>query len=268
MKKYFVMSDIHSFYYEMMSALEQKGFEYDNPDHIVIVCGDLFDRGDQAKQCFRFVQEMFLQRRLVYIFGNHEGLLLECIGELTSRGVVYNHHVQNKTIDTVAQLSGINRFDLQAGFFDREQLEKAMKPFVDFMALALTDYFEKGDYVFCHAWVPCEESGLITDNWRDGDWSQARWPNGMWMWYKGREYNTNFTKTIVCGHWHTSWGHCYLHRDGTEFPHQNTKNWQKSFAPFVDEGIIAIDACTAYTGFCNCVVFDETDDGKLSLAAN
>jgi hypothetical protein len=63
-------------------------------------------------------------------------------------------------------------------------------------------------------------------------------------------------KTIVCGHFHSSWGHSHLHLDRKEFPQKNRVDWQKSFEPFVDEGIIAIDACTPYTGFCNCLVLD------------
>ena len=29
------------------------------------------------------------------------------------------------------------------------------------------------------------------------------------------------------------------------------------FSPFIDDGIIALDACTAYSGFVNCVVIDD-----------
>ena len=58
-------------------------------------------------------------------------------------------------------------------------------------------------------------------------------------------------KTIVCGHFHTSWGHYYLHNIGSE--------WDRStacFEPFEDKGIIALDACTAYTHKVNCLVFN------------
>ena len=34
MKKYFVFADVHGFYDELEAALEAKGFEEDNPNHI------------------------------------------------------------------------------------------------------------------------------------------------------------------------------------------------------------------------------------------
>ena len=43
--KYFIVSDIHSFYVELKSALDKAGFNKRNKDHTLIVCGDIFDRG-------------------------------------------------------------------------------------------------------------------------------------------------------------------------------------------------------------------------------
>ena len=45
MKKYFITSDVHSFYDELKMALSKKGFQDDNPDHILVVphgilCGE------------------------------------------------------------------------------------------------------------------------------------------------------------------------------------------------------------------------------------
>lgn len=48
MRKYFISSDIHSFYDEWINSLNDSGFDINNPSHIVIIVGDLFDRGQQA----------------------------------------------------------------------------------------------------------------------------------------------------------------------------------------------------------------------------
>ena len=48
--RYYVVSDVHSFYDELISALTEKGFFEDNEPHKLIVCVDLFDRGSQSKQ--------------------------------------------------------------------------------------------------------------------------------------------------------------------------------------------------------------------------
>ena len=53
--KYFVFSDVHNGFDELMQALNKAGFEYDNEQHVLICCGDLFDRLDKAVQLFNFI---------------------------------------------------------------------------------------------------------------------------------------------------------------------------------------------------------------------
>ena len=43
-KKIFAISDIHGFYTEMITSLKESGYDEDNPEHLLIVCGDKFDR--------------------------------------------------------------------------------------------------------------------------------------------------------------------------------------------------------------------------------
>lgn len=50
MKTYFVCSDIHGYFNEWMSSLKDAGFDISNNDHILIVLGDIFDRGGQPKK--------------------------------------------------------------------------------------------------------------------------------------------------------------------------------------------------------------------------
>lgn len=40
-RKYFVVSDVHSYYKELMKALNENGFDKDNPSHVFVSCGDL-----------------------------------------------------------------------------------------------------------------------------------------------------------------------------------------------------------------------------------
>ena len=78
MKKYFITSDIHSFYTLWMNALKEAGFELDNNEHILIIVGDLFDRGKEAKELLDFLTN-FDKERLILIKGNHEDLFMEMI---------------------------------------------------------------------------------------------------------------------------------------------------------------------------------------------
>src|SRR5574344_676699 len=99
MKKYFVTSDIHGFYNEFISALDRSGFNIDNPDHILIICGDIFDRGNQPLQIYTFLNSLPKERRIL-VRGNHEFLLQD----LVQRGYPESHDEHNGTIDTLYQL--------------------------------------------------------------------------------------------------------------------------------------------------------------------
>lgn len=251
--KFFVLSDVHSFYEPMMEALTKQGFELDNPQHRIIICGDLFDRGPDTVRVLEFMKKMNSLGRLEYVCGNHEELLFDCIKDLNRSGYVSSHHVHNGTVDTLAQVSGFTRYDLLAGAFDRKVFNERIQELVDFVTENAVDYVEIGDYIFCHGWIPCNPYGTVFEDWREGDWAEARWFNGMSAWHKGAKLPG---KTIVCGHYHCSWGWSHLRQERKEFPHKNIKNWKASFEPFVDEGIIALDSCVAYTEFCNCWVLE------------
>ena len=117
----------------------------------------------------------------------------------------------------------------------------------------MRDFYETEHYVFVHGWIPCfrERHGYshISD-WRkasDDLWKNARWVNGM------SAYTTVYEedKAIVCGHWHTSYGHSKIDHNGSEFGSDAV------FTPFYGNGIIALDACTSRTGFVNCIVLEE-----------
>ena len=80
MKKYFIVSDIHSFYDELATGLTLSGFEYNNPDHILVVCGDVFDRGEQTLEVYDFLSSL-PKKRCILIKGNHESLYLKLLNK-------------------------------------------------------------------------------------------------------------------------------------------------------------------------------------------
>lgn len=254
--KLFVLSDVHSFYEPMMAALEKNGFDINNPDHHIVICGDLFDRGPAAVDVFNFAKEMIAKNRFTYIKGNHEVLLFECINEISRCSWVSSHHNHNGTFDTIVQFTGLNKYDLYGGTYNKDIFKEKTNEICDFITTNAVNYAEFGNYIFVHGWIPCDPfRGTYADNWRNelANWDGALWVNGMEAWHNGVRIPE---KTIVCGHYHSSWGHSRLHQDRKEFPQKNRVNWQKSFEPFVDEGIIALDSCVAYTEFCNCVVLE------------
>ena len=257
MSKYFIASDVHSFFNIFYAELLKNGFEIDNPEHKVIICGDLFDRGDQTVELFEFIKSLRGQDRLIYVRGNHESLLFDCMHEIMCGRIPSSHHRHNGTIKTICQFCGENEWIIYDPTW-RNKICDVMRPVLDFIDENCVDYAEIGNYVFVHGWIPCYQ-GL--DDFRNAtaeDWERARWENGMKMWMNRHCRETG--KTIVCGHWHCSWGWSHVRLERKEFPNKSRADWKKSFEPFVDDGIMAIDACTAYTEMCNVIVIEEDEN--------
>lgn len=96
--RYYVISDVHGYYTQMKSALEKAGFFSDTTPHKLIMLGDLFDRGHEAKQLQQFILEQMEQDKIIPIRGNHEDLFVELV--TTDAGMPYSYHKSNGTYDT------------------------------------------------------------------------------------------------------------------------------------------------------------------------
>ena len=111
--RYYVISDVHSFYSETMQALSEKGFFEDKSPHKLIVCGDLFDRGSESVKMQNFICELLKNDDVILVRGNHEDLILDLIRDakqLFGHGIEYTHHWSNGTVKTVTDLTGTDIF--------------------------------------------------------------------------------------------------------------------------------------------------------------
>ena len=255
MPKFFVTSDIHSFYEPLMKALDEAGFDKDNEEHWLVVCGDAFDRGDESYEVLKFL--MRLERKIL-IRGNHDDLLEECC----MREWAEWHDISNGTQKTINDIGG-------AGYgrpFD-ECCQITWNKTAGYRRL-LRNYFETQNYIFVHGWIPCECYGKGYDpnkpwhqynktfkyklDWResnDVEWDAARWINGI---ERAQDGIIEPDKTIVCGHWHCSLGHSYDSK-GEIGEFGSDAIWE----PWYHEGCIAVDRCTAHTGEVNVLVIED-----------
>ncbi len=261
--KYYIVSDVHGFYSELIAVLTEKGFFEDKEPHKLVICGDILDRGEEALKMQKFILDLIDKDEVILIRGNHEDLaveLLENAPDYFKNAVraLTSHHARNGTIDTFIQLTG-----LPLSFRVRNTknfVEKAKEtPYVQTIIPAMIDYFETKNYIFVHGWIPCREANssnigkcyFYKPNWRKAskeEWEKARWYNGMMCHNQGV---LEEGKTIVCGHWHCSYGHAMY---GVN---RNNPNSKEDFSPYYNKGIIAIDACTAYSGLMNCIIIEE-----------
>ena len=246
MPKFFIMSDIHGYYDEMKSALDEAGFDQSNEDHWIITCGDHFDRGSKPAEVMRYLQEL---PRKILVKGNHEQLLIDCI----DRGYALSHDWSNGTAQTIIDLApSAEAFDLACS-----TAYWRVKDFMDIMV----DYAETKNYIFVHSWVPLiSKDGLpayytrsrnfeFNPNWREAsakEWVDARWGNPFEL----AEQGFLPDKTVVFGHYHTSYARS-KYEGKPEWGHD------ADFSIYYGNGYIGVDGCCAYRGKVNVLVLED-----------
>lgn len=253
MPKFFICSDIHSFYTPLKSALDEKGFNPNNENHWLIVCGDCFDRGNESKELLRYL--MSLDRKIL-VKGNHDILLEECC----MREFPYSYDKHNGTVQTIVDLGG---------YYNGIEFDKCCQ--ITWNKLAryrelLVNYFETKNYIFVHSWIPTtywvgKKSNIwgVLENRKewDPDWrnaSESSWNEAMWCNpFELAQQGFNQTgKTIVFGHFHVSWAHA---RDKGVSELGEDAIWDIYHND--EQKIIGIDRCTYYTKECNILVLED-----------
>jgi serine/threonine protein phosphatase 1 len=251
MPKFFVCSDIHGFYEEFREALFKAGFDENNENHWLISCGDHFDRGPASPELMSYLMRL---KRKILIRGNHEDL----IEELMTRGTFYSHDISNGTVDTIRQFVKDDEKFMNDFSFACVITEAKTKKFLQ----SMVNYFETENYIFVHSWIPLikedsypkywtrESEFSFNPDWRNAskeEWEEAKWGNPFELAKKFLPPD----KTIVFGHYHTSWAHCWLDGNGSEY------GKTAKFNIYNGDKFIGIDACTAYSGAVNILVIED-----------
>ncbi len=256
--RYYIISDVHAFYNEMIKTLTEAGYFEDKEPHKLIICGDLMDRGSQALEMQSFVIDLRAKDEVILIRGNHEDLMMDLIQGWKDLSYIQPHFRKNGTLSTFIQLTGATSEDILSR--PKEVLEKLKKtPFVKQIIPSMKDYFETEHYIFVHGWIPSffgrgwnDDGSDYYDEWRTAStemWEESRWTNGMEAAYNGV---TEKGKTIVCGHWATCFGHGRYEGVGDE-----NISMASLLEPYYAKGIIAIDGCTAFSHKVNCIVVED-----------
>ncbi len=239
--RYYAVSDIHGFLDPFLEALDQVGFFEDKEEKKLILCGDALDRGRQTVETVDFLLDLKEKGELIYITGNHEDCLVQALQAVARGGVnevssIQSHHFLNGTWFTLHDLAEMNEADALA--YPQELVRRVRQSrYYRELLPAAVDYYETENHIFCHGWIPALTKGQEGNpryryypHWRDASvemWKDARWFNGMD--FACRYHIREPGKTIVCGHFHASYGHSRFEHKGPEFgkkggPH--TVFWQ------------------------------------------
>ena len=241
MHKLFVVSDIHGFYTPFREALDHAGFDPQNEEHLLIFCGDLFDRGSENLKVLQFFERT---KHKIMVKGNHEDLLLE----IFKRGRLEFYDLMNGTDKTIEEFFGKDAISGEENTVDFSGKTRVMDRITNLLS-GMLPFYETKHHVFVHGWLPIRFGAAgpeVHPDWRnvsEGDWKDARFLEWQQAYAKGL---TLPEKTIVCGHRPAAMGHLF---DGSRFPDDET--------PFYGEGMIAIDACTFRSGKVNVLVLED-----------
>ena len=260
--KYFIFSDVHGYYSMLKKELIKKGYDENNPNHMLISLGDNFDRGPENIKMYEFLKLMKEKNKIILVKGNHEDLFLQML----YRGYAARNDYTNGTyatlqdfIDLFFETSIKDMF-----YYNAKEVYYTLRDegIIDFF-YDMKDYFETKNYIFTHGFIPVNEFDYTyKENWRNSnsdEFAVSRWKNGIQMSIDFHIGEKN--KKIVIGHYHTSYGHARK-----EYPTLNSFQLREvefcnnaNFGIYEDENIIAIDACTHYSKKINVLVVEDEE---------
>ncbi len=184
-RKYFVISDIHGHFDEMIDALNKSGYKDSEPSHHLIVIGDMFDRGSQSKEVLEYLYKLNKLNKATIILGNHDYFIIEFLNGDYKR-THFNINF-NGTGDTISSLLDI-KYEVE---MDLEEIKnkiiekyKFLKSWLESLPL----FYELGDYIFVHGGINGNN-----DDWKNGSIKD-------FVWSKQNELPAVKGKTMVVGH--------------------------------------------------------------------
>ncbi|MBQ9117336.1 MAG: metallophosphoesterase [Clostridia bacterium] len=241
-KKIFAVSDIHGHSSLFREALAKAGFRRDDPEHLLVVCGDYFDRGSENRAVYNYLDSL---KNKVLIRGNHD----ENLDNILLNGKLTLADHMNGTEKTVIEFFRGDYIPEFNFVYTDEKCDgyRELRPFLD----GLYDYFETEHYIFAHGWLPIEPQGedgipSLAPDWRYA--TPAMWHGAVWTeWNKVYPYRPMPQgKTIIVGHRGTD--------HASAFDPERPKGCSE---PFFGEGMIAIDALTVVSGRVNILVLED-----------
>lgn len=244
MTKYFFVSDVHSYCDRLIAALDAAGFEPTNPHHVLVVLGDVFDRGRQSWKTYQFLKELPYK---ILIRGNHEDLLVDMI----NRGFVDDViDIPNGTADTCLQLATEDRLTSYKWLKERGSsrvvdilVDESINEVCKWIDEEFVDYIEFSNLIGIHSCVPLDKGDYVMR-------PKARWGNP----YLDRDAG----KWRITGHWFAR------------------RHWESDGVPWMkdetyvseDRRLIGVDSCVMLSSKINVFVYETNELPILGKSYN
>lgn len=287
--KYFVVSDIHSFLLELKNSLKLAGFNKRNKNHTLVIVGDIFDRGSETVELYKFLMSI-PKKRLILVKGNHEYLY----EELLEKKFPDSYDFSNHTVDTFCHIAGYSPEIMTPDYWymlkEDNPYERIRQAWAEILSIVKShkitawiksdqwkNYFELDKYIFVHSFIPLKNldclPGYYIDNrrfeyfkdWRekatDLEWYDSTWgcpyKNYLNGYFKEEAKNN---KVLVCGHWVvTDFREAINNKDGSQ--DTSIYYWENLIA--LDCGVWKRRDTKQYVHPQNVLVIDDKDFNKL-----
>lgn len=253
-KKLFIVSDIHGFYTELKDGLKEAGYDEKNDNHLLIVCGDIFDRGRENVEVYKYLKRLSDEGKAMVLKGNHDQMF---INYLDGTSLTPFNYIYNGTDETFAD------FLHETAPFESWSIltnnEATWQTFSNWLSIArrkinkeypellqwLKDrlyYCETKNYIFTHGAIDTE-----TQDWHEPNipWKELVWDNGSFF----EKHIANTSKTVVIGHFGTSHLRKIYGLDFEKEPYEILKR--------EDGKVIAIDGTTVLSHKVNVLVVED-----------
>ena len=184
----FAVSDIHGCTTALIKSLDAVGFDRKNPDHLLIVLGDLFDRGAENRRVLEYLGTV---KNKILIRGNHEDILMESL----NTGRVGRLQGINGTLTTLAEFFAYYNGEAYLDIVESSgrRVAEMLRTHIDKMY----DYFETENYIFVHGWITEDAGGNDFRYATGAKWHHARWTR----WHNCYpNFEIPDGKTLVVGH--------------------------------------------------------------------
>lgn len=173
MKSLFIFADIHGFYLEFIEGLKNSNFDEENPDHILVSLGDIFDRGYFSKEIYLYLLKFQKLNRFFGIKGNHDDMFLDFLSNPNNYHIHNFNLLNNGMLSTVISfldkdynltgyIYGINNIRYLSNIINEEhpELLTFLKSFYDKITIS-------NKYILLHAGLVYSDNKWKIDNWTD-----------------------------------------------------------------------------------------------------
>lgn len=252
-KKIFITTDEHGHYDELIEALNEAGYDENNPDHFRISLADWHDRGDQSLAIYEYYKRLCDEGKMVVLYSNHSEFFLDYLEGSNITPFNWMHNGTNATLDDFLHRTDAFQSwcmidkgcSMDWGNFAkwieeaRNEINEEYPELISWIT-SRPYYYETKNYIFTH--------GMINGTCPNWKFPPERWQE--WIWAKPKDFfnpiiNTN--KTVVVGHINTG----LLRKLNNEDENDNSIYTRK------DGRVIGLDACTILTKKINVLVIED-----------